>query len=792
MTDNSVADNERDVKQEYVRRVEQNFPQELQDLAQWVLYRKQRRTARNGKEKWDKIPFQPGGQMAKSNDPATWSSFEECVAAYMAGKYDGLMFTFGEYDPYAGFDADNCVKDGAIAPQALAWARRLDSYTEYSQSKKGIHAFVIGKLPPTGRKSSKHDVEVYDNVRFFAVTGDHVPGTPTAIEDRQAELEQLHAEIFPSKPQPHQTVAPEQPVDLDDQALLDKMFASKQGAKIRALWTGNTNGYGDDDSAADQALCNYLAFWTGRDAARMDKLFRQSGLFRDKWDRNARTGETYGEGTIRKALEDVREGYTNGRHNMIATAPAQGAHGPPPSDPPPLPPDRRYLITEAYDDEGNAQCVNRLYAGRFLHSPELGWLHYTGTHWTNQGADAAIDRAIVDTLRQRRHAAVDTDNEKLIKATSASRGHKNGAKDLLSSIVHCHTGMFDADPWLFNCRNGTVDLRTGKLRPHDAADLITRYADVEYNPDARCTLFLSFLDRIMAGNQALIDYIQRALGYSLTGIVRGKHLFFAYGGGDNGKTVLFEAVTAAMGDYWIKSQTEMLMRQQNRSSIPNDVARLRGVRMTIVAEVEEGSTLNESRVKDLTGGDTLTARFLQKEFFDFEPTHKLWMYGNHKPVIKGKTTAIWERVKLIPFLVTIPKSEQDPQLKDKLIQQELSGILAWLVAGCIAWQRSGLGQPDEVTQAVQEYRIESDTVAKFVGECCIMGEQYRVRAKNLRIAYEKFCEEFGYPVEDGKKFWASLEQMGVQKSARLSFGYQYIGIGLLETEEEEGNEKRFA
>lgn len=302
-------------KQALIERITAHFPQALRALDQWVMWRLEQR---QGEKKPTKVPYSAAtGNKAESDNPLTWASFHAACGAFLNGSYNGVGFMFSEHDPYVGIDFDGCVAGEHIDPQALRWMRSLDSYTEFSQSGTGIHTIVVGKLPGGGRKSAKHGVEMYDNRRFFVVTGDHVAGTPADVQERQAALTALHDEIFPTKaePQPRPQNATPAAIPADDEALIQRMFAARNGTDVAALWAGNLSAYNNDESAGDLALCNHLAFWTGNDAERMDRLFRQSALMRDKWDRNARHGETYGQGTIARAIATTMAAYTGQRQN---------------------------------------------------------------------------------------------------------------------------------------------------------------------------------------------------------------------------------------------------------------------------------------------------------------------------------------------------------------------------------------------------------------------------------------------------------------------------------------------
>jgi putative DNA primase/helicase len=271
----------------------------------------------------------------------------------------------------------------------------------------------------------------------------------------------------------------------------------------------------------------------------------------------------------------------------------------------------------------------------------------------------------------------------------------------------------------------------------------------------------------MDGDLELVSFIQRLVGHALTGDAGGKYIAFLWGPkGNNGKSTLAETIMRLLGPYAIKSPSEMVMAKSYRGGVPNDIARLRGVRFTVTNEVDEGMTLSESVVKDLTGKDTLTARFMREEFFDFAPTHKLWIYGNHKPEIRGTDPAIWDRVKLIPFEVEIPERERDPHLQDKLAQ-ELPGILAWAVRGCLAWQKMGINAPEGVKAATGEYRAEQDMIGQFVDDCCDLDRSYEVASGSIYQAYEAWCKGMGIKAESGTKFGSELGRRGF-KSARTA------------------------
>lgn len=342
----------------------------------------------------------------------------------------------------------------------------------------------------------------------------------------------------------------------------------------------------------------------------------------------------------------------------------------------------------------------------------------------------------------------------------------------------------DRDPWLLNVLNGTLDVRSGELRPHDQADLITRLVPVDYDPLAGCPTFLAYLHHILQGKTELVTFLQRAIGYSLSGDTSERCLFILWGGGKNGKSTLLDTMLDLLTDYATRTNTDALMASKYER-IPNDIAALKGVRFVYASEGEQGRRLAEARIKDLTGGDTVSARFMRGEWFAFRPELKLWLGTNHKPVIRGTDDAIWDRIRLVPFEVRIPPQEQDKRLRGKLLA-EAPGILAWAVEGCLAWQRDGLGEPEDVLQATADYRSTEDVIGRFLGERCEFYETANVTKKALYGAYKSWCEDGGERYVTQKAFGMRLSEMGFDEAyvgnskdrARV-----WIGIALLPDEE---------
>ncbi len=430
-------------------------------------------------------------------------------------------------------------------------------------------------------------------------------------------------------------------------------------------------------------------------------------------------------------------------------------------------------------DLGNAERFDARHGRDVLYCYPWGkWLVWTGARWERDDS-GRVHRMAKEAVRGIYAEAAAAEDEERRKALarhatrSEAEARIRAMLELAKSDVPVSPEQLDRDPWLLNCPNGTVDLRTGDLRPHRREDLLTKMAGVEYDPDAAAPAWAAFLERVLPGEE-LRGFVRRAAGYSATGDTSEQCMFINHGAGNNGKSTFQEALAAALGDYAMRAPTEMLMVRRT-GGVPNDVARLKGARFVTASETEEGRRLAESLVKDLTGQDTITARFMRAEFFDFKPTHKLWLSTNHKPEIRGTDNAIWRRIRLIPWSVAIPPAERDRKLPEKL-RAELAGVLAWAVQGSLEWQREGLGESEEVRAATAEYRAEQDVLAAFIEERCVIAPNASAPATPLYHVYKAWCEETGERVETQKRFGMRLTERGFEREK--AGVYYWLGIGL--------------
>lgn len=402
-------------------------------------------------------------------------------------------------------------------------------------------------------------------------------------------------------------------------------------------------------------------------------------------------------------------------------------------------------------DLGNAERLVARHGEdlRYCH-PWQKWLVWDGCRWRVDDT-AEVHRRARETARSiyaEASAIPGTDQAaELRRKELGAWARRVEARDRLSAMVDLARSeesipvlppQLDADPWLLNCLNGTLDLRTGKLLPHEREHLLTKLAPVAYDPGATCPTWLAFLDVILRGDAEVIGFLQRFVGYALTGVIREHVLVTCYGTGSNGKGTFLGTLLGLLGDYAWQGTPDLLMSKDVEGH-PTDLTGLFGVRFAACSETESGRHFSEARVKTLTGGDRITARRMREDFWSFEPTHKLALATNHRPIIKSTDHGIWRRQRLVPFTVKIPNEHQDKQLPEKL-RAELPGILRWALEGCLAWQRDGLGDASAIRDATEAWRDESDVLGGFLEACCEQGMRAVVPARELYARYLAYCE----------------------------------------------------
>jgi P4 family phage/plasmid primase-like protien len=400
------------------------------------------------------------------------------------------------------------------------------------------------------------------------------------------------------------------------------------------------------------------------------------------------------------------------------------------------------------NDTANARRLVRFYGERLRYChPWSRWLVWDGRRWRSDDT-AQVERWAKDTVRRIYFEAGSARNQEQQERLAKHAVKSGSAKALREMIAlsRSETGIpvlpdeLDRNPWLLTVGNGTVELRTGELRPHAPGDLITKGIETPYDPEARCPRWERFLQEIMPDAET-VDFLQRAVGYSLTADTREQCFFILYGSGANGKSTFVETLLALLQEYALRTPTETFLAKKG-DTIPNDVARLKGARFVSASEVEEGRRLSESVVKQLTGTDTMSARFMRGEWFDFRPCCKLWLSTNHRPTIRGTDEAIWRRIRLIPFEQTFPPERRDPDLLAKLAG-ELPGILAWAIRGALLWAEKGLEAPGKVRNATGQYREEMDTLLDFLQDETEEAPEAFTPSKDLYERYLTWAQRSG-------------------------------------------------
>lgn len=755
------------------------IPQELKDYKNWVCW--QAYPDPKSHSGISKKPINPKtGGFAMPNNSDTWSDFETAVR--QSGKYSGIGFMFSN-SPFFGVDLDDMPQDiedyqnGGADNIISEFVNTLQSYTEFSQSKTGVHIICKGTLPE-GRRKAKNDsggFEMYENGRFFVVTGNYC-SEYGYINDCTESVKPLHSKYLgkAAEPKPNRQNITVNLNSVDD--IVRAACSAKNGSLFKALYSGDFSAYASQ-SEADMAFCNMLAFWCGCDSEKMDAIFRQSGLMRDKWDRK-QSGTTYGVITLQKAISGCSQTYNPKQHNDYSISIGNGKVI--------QTVDEEKMRAYTFDDMGNAERFVDLFGEnvRYCYT-EKKWYFYNSMRWSvdNLGVILRMADKCVEAMKAEAKLYLQADEESggdmakaFEKHMKSSRSNKS-KKAMLNEIEH-HLPILpiqmDRYKMALNTPSGIINLKNGDVKAHNPEYYFTKITSVDCAEAADCPRWLAFLDDIFAGDKDLIRYIQKAVGYSLTGSTAEQCAFFLYGTGRNGKSTFIDVIRDVFGDYAANIQPETIMVKSSQSNaINSDIARLKGARLVTSVEPNEGVRLNEGLLKQLTGDDTVTARKLYSEEFEFKPEFKLWMATNHKPIIRGTDTGIWRRIHMIPFDVQIPEDKVDKNLTHKL-KAEMTGIFKWCIDGCLMWQREGLQMPAAVLKSVREYRREMDVISAFIEDKCTL--EGTVQASMLYAAYVSWADSNNEYCMSNTKFSTELAKR-FEKIKGRNYNY-FTGISI--------------
>lgn len=790
------------------------IPCQLTNLPHWVCWRYVERKNKSGDVKITKPPINARtGKPAKSNDPSTYSDFQTALnyALTAPDSVSGIGFVFTEGDGLVGIDIDHCLKhtpEGIVfSPESLEILKYFnDSYCEISPSNEGIRIFCYGELPPSKKIKVKlataeypnQGIEWYDwtSPRFLTTTGNILDGASKDIVALCDALVWLHQKYFTKPEQQNAVVKSFKPTankfqsgPFSNDDILNLCHKARNSGKFEALW----NGGGDNDfSRGDLALCGILAFYThsemGGGDYQLDSLFRQSGRMRDKWDeRHYADGRTYGQGTIKVTTMGLTKTFES--RGIVSTGAIDG--------PPPLQriiaqlageveePNNNFVAKPnfPFTDLGNSERLVHLYGDRIRYcNQNNAWYVWSGCQWECEHK-MRVTKLAHSTVRSILNEATDVRltkaEAKLITKHAFNSENATRMKAMVEQarpMVSILQDELDAHPMLLNVANGIVDLKTGQLLPHDPNLLLSQMANVTFDSNAKSPKWDAFVDWCFKGDQELINFVQKAAGYSMAGEIYAQSFYILYGDSDNGKSTFMDTIRFLLGDYGDEAPDSLLIKQKHGSH-PTEIAGLKGKRLITSSEFEKNTPLNVKRVKQLTN-QTIKGRFMGGDFFTFIQQHTIWVDTNHKPVIKDNNNGIWKRVKLIPFLNKIPKSKMIGGLTAKFLAEESSGILNWLIEGCLHYRREGLDETSVMAEAKRDYQSEQDVIGAFLNDCCVTDNPNDVVITSaLFKTYQAWCAENNERALSNNVFGREIKARGFE-ATRTEKARKYKGISL--------------
>lgn len=759
-----------------------NIPDALKQSASFCVWKLEKRSGRLTKVSYDPRTR----QMAKTNEPDTFTDFKTAMKAYAIGGWDDIGYRVSE--GIGAIDIDHCIREDGSLNDVAAFILGIFStaYFERSPSGTGLRGFF--KLSPDFAydktvyyiNNRKHGLEVYlpgTTNRFVTVTGDMFrAGTVERDDDALRSL----LDTFMKRSTRVSAKTIEASSYLDDDGVIAHAMASESGDKFKALYEGNWEEGYDSQSDADMAFVSMLCFWCGNVEKQIDRIFRSSGLMRDKWDR--KTGDaTYGQITIRNAIATNSAIYTP-IQDSSAEDDFEDIEGDADAEQLMFEPDITHisLTLEQMQPHTNPRYqrdeIGIGYAFADYYKPiarfdrERGiWYVYDGAIWRpdeNALAVAELAKKLADRLYTFALQIKDEDTRnRYIKRVQKLQMRKNRRTMIedAKSVYPVPHSLFDHNTNLFNCKNGTLNLTTGKFKPHDPADFLTMMSGVTYDPNAACPRWEQFISEVMCNDSDLALYLQKALGYALTGDTSLECLFILYGATSrNGKGTTMETFLQIVGDYGKTSNPEMLSTKfgnTNASGPSEEIARLAGIRFVNISEPEKKITFNAALVKRMTGNDTLNARFLHENSFDFKPNFKIFINTNYKPSVSDMTLFYSQRLKLIPFKRHFEEHEQDKGLKAFFAEEaNLSAIFNWCYEGYRRFKAEGLDDPTAVTIATKEYEAESDRIGQFVDAWLEQGEAFEVRTSAAYKLYGEWCDKYGYRKENSTNFNNAIQR----------------------------------
>lgn len=727
-----------------------------------------------GRSKPDKVPYRLNGALGDLSDIRAFSGFEEIVQGF-SDRFSGIgMGVFGHF---AAVDIDDCLYDGTLSDLARDVVDTIDTYTEVSPSGHGVRliGIVDGFEYDKSRyyiNNRKRGLEIYVpgcTKKFLTITGNVLRDVP--VRECGAALK-IVLEKYMVRPVCAKKKCAAAPGSyLSDESVVAKAMTAKNGAEFTALWNGE-DPEGKSPSEGDMSLAARLAFWCGGDKEQMDRLFRESGRMRPKWYRE-QSGSTYGEITLDKAIAMTDTFYT-----------------PVPVSSPKDDFDPAYEKLLELQPHSNSRYQHqdlgfgRLYADVFKdvarYVPERKcWFVYDGRRWQPDiGSLKAMElcKDLADAMLRYALTIRDETQRTAFLGKCQKWQYRKFRSTYLSeaqSVYPVSMSAFDRDIYFLNCGNVTVDVRTGAVHEHTPEDMITRLAGADYDLSADAGRFHRFVSEILEQPEK-VRFIQKAAGYALTGDTSRECLFIAYGPlSRNGKGTFMESVLGVMGEYGLAVRPETIAQKNSVSSQgpSEDVARLAGIRFANLSEPSKGMVLNAAQVKSMTGNDTLNARFLHENSFDFKPQFKIFINTNYLPVINDQTLFSSGRVMVIPFDRHFEESEQDRGLKAEFAKPEArSAILNWMLEGFQMYLKEGLDPPECVRAAIAAYAHTSDKFGLFMDDCLEQDPSGEVKTSEVYDEYRRWCVDNGYYPESKRNLNQSLRTIGTVERKRPQSG----------------------
>lgn len=720
-----------------------------------------------------KVPYNPKtGGRAQSTNPDTFAPLPVAIKALERGNYDGIGV--GVFGDLGAADVDHCIDDnGKLSTLALDVMTTMHCYSETSPGGDGLRILFKARDFAYDRDryyincpDKKKGFEVYIagcTQKFVTITGNTLtPGLD--LEERGDEIKVL-LERYMVKPT--QTANKDGPIsqqkntNLSDLQVIEK---AKNSTKFALLWDGDWSGYGSH-SEGDLALCSMLAWWTGKDSQQIDRLFRASKMIRPKWD-TRRGGSTYGKDTIQKAIDLCEGGYDP--ETYFSQLQSKAGHL---SE---VKKKSNVLRPPDFSDAGNSEIFCRTYRNKLIYTDSRGWLVWNGKVW--EANDHRVHQLAVDLsasmldeaqreYREALHRKADAEatkaeggevenEEKIKKAVKDGKDYLNHAQQLRSERrikamlelsrheLAVDPSILDANPAELNTPTGIIDLTTGNIRPNDPTAYCTKITSCGPGTQG-AEMWIDFLDTISEGDDKLTGYLQLTAGMALYGKVYEEGLILAYGGGRNGKSTYYNAQAAVMGDYAGEISIETLTTdRQDRGPA---LVELRGKRLVLAGELEEGKRLSVSTVKKITSTDRITAAAKYRQPETFTPSHTLVLHSNYLPRVGSNDDGTWRRLHPVEFKAKIPEGKGISNYADNLVADAGPAILTWCIMGAMDFARNGyrLTTPDVVAIAAEEYRRREDWLENFLSESCVLEPVARAPAGELYQTYRQWAEDVG-------------------------------------------------